>query len=140
MPWNTVDFGGYTGVKTENTQSAKICLNFNFRGGGRGALLSEIPQRGSLENLDTNLLFEVSVQKPACASQIVSHILRTWRLIMKVDNILKKVTGISKQMTSILIEFFSEIIGAWSTNLSNFRFWRQTNPVPLLVQSTESFT
>ena len=22
--------GGYSGVKTENTQSAKICLNFNF--------------------------------------------------------------------------------------------------------------
>ena len=25
--------GGYSGVKIENTQSAKICLNFNFRGG-----------------------------------------------------------------------------------------------------------
>ena len=36
-----------------------------------------IPQRGSLENLDKKLLFEVSVQKPACASQIVSHM---WRL------------------------------------------------------------
>ena len=23
-------------VKTQNTQSAKICLNLNFRGGGRG--------------------------------------------------------------------------------------------------------
>ena len=72
--------GGYSEVKTENTQSAKKCLNFNFRGGG-GALLSEIPERGSLENLDTNLLFEISVQKPACASQIVPHILRMWRLI-----------------------------------------------------------
>ena len=71
--------GVYSGVKTENTQSAKICLNFNFQGGG--ALWSEIPQRGSLENLDTNLLFEVTVQKIACASQIVSHILRMWRLI-----------------------------------------------------------
>ena len=28
-------FGGYSGqVKTENTQSATICLNFNFQGGG----------------------------------------------------------------------------------------------------------
>ena len=61
--------GWYSGVKTENTQSAKICLNFNFLGGG-----------GSLENLDTNLLFEVSVQNTACASQIVSHILRMLRL------------------------------------------------------------
>ena len=59
---------------------------------------------------------------------------------MKEDNILNKVTGISKQMTSVLIEFFSEIIADWSTNLSNFRFWRQTNPVCLSVQSTESFT
>ena len=25
--------GGYSGVRTENTQSAKICLNFNFQGG-----------------------------------------------------------------------------------------------------------
>ena len=25
---------GYSGVTTENTQIAKICLNFNFRGGG----------------------------------------------------------------------------------------------------------
>ena len=71
---------GYSGqVKIENTQNAKICLNFNLGGDG-GALWSEIPERGSLENLDTNLLFEVSVQKPACASQIVSHTLRMWRL------------------------------------------------------------
>ena len=40
-------------------------------GGGGGALWSETPERGSLENLDTNLLF---IQKPACAS------LRMWRL------------------------------------------------------------
>ena len=51
-----------------------------FQFGGGGALWSEIPEWGSLENLDTNLLFEVSVQKPACASQIVSHILRMLRL------------------------------------------------------------
>ena len=40
----------YSGVRTENTQSAKICLNFI----GGGGLWSEIPERGSLENLDTN--------------------------------------------------------------------------------------
>ena len=45
----------YSGVTTENTQSAKICLNFNFwGGGGGGGLWSGIPERGSLENLDTN--------------------------------------------------------------------------------------
>ena len=43
----------------------------------------EMPERGSLENLDTNLLFEVGVQKPACASQIVSHILRMWRIMKR---------------------------------------------------------
>ena len=41
--------GVYFGAKSENTESAKICLNFN--GGGVGALWSEISQRGSLENL-----------------------------------------------------------------------------------------
>ena len=49
-----------------------------FHFGGRGAFSSEIPERSFLENLDKNLLFS---QKPACASQIVSHILRMWRLI-----------------------------------------------------------
>ena len=47
--------------------------------GGEGAFGSEIAERGFLENLDKNLLFEECVQKPACASQIVSHILRMWR-------------------------------------------------------------
>ena len=45
---------------------------FQFSWGG-GSLWSEIPER-ILENLDTNLLFEVNVQKPAWASQIVSHV------------------------------------------------------------------
>ena len=48
---------------------------------GGGAFWSEIPERGFLENLDKNVLFEECVQKPACASQIVSHILHMWRLI-----------------------------------------------------------
>ena len=50
-------------------------------GGGGGAFWSEITERGFLENLDKNLLFEECVQECACASQIVSHILRMWRLI-----------------------------------------------------------
>ena len=64
--------------------------NFHFQAGGGGgggefggnlggtyyvcgAFWCEILERDSMENLDTNLLFE---QKPACASQIVSYILR----------------------------------------------------------------
>ena len=53
-----------------------IISNLKFFIGG-GAFWSEIPERGFLENLDKNLLFE----ECACASQIVSHILRMWRLI-----------------------------------------------------------
>ena len=62
---------GYFGVNFGHLKSEV----FHFR--GRGAFWSEIPERGFLENLDKNLLFS---QKPACASQIVSHILRMWRL------------------------------------------------------------
>ena len=54
-----------------------VISNLNFPEMGGGAFWSEIPERGFLENLDKNLLFS---QKPACASQIVSHILRMWRL------------------------------------------------------------
>ena len=63
--------GGYSGVNFGNLKSEV------FRNGG-GTFWSEIPERGFLENLDKNLLFS---QKPACASQIVSHILRMWRLM-----------------------------------------------------------
>ena len=92
-------FKGGGGILESNTQSAKICLNFNFREGGtlesntqsaqdlpkfqfwgEGGLSGLKFQKGALKNLDKNLLFEVSVQKPACASQRVSHILRMWRL------------------------------------------------------------
>ena len=88
--------GGYSGVNFGDLKP-KV---FHFRGRGRGvfrsklwssqiwsfslgggAFWSEIPERGFLENLDKNLLFS---QKPACASQIVSHILRIWRLNDKI--------------------------------------------------------
>ena len=75
-----VGAGRYSGVRTENIQSAKICLNFNFLGGGG---LSDLKfQRGALWRIWTQiLLFVVTVHKPPCASQIVSHILRMWRLM-----------------------------------------------------------
>ena len=77
--------GGYSGVNFGHLKSEVFWnggggysrVNFGhlksevFRNGG-GAFWSEIPERGFLENLDKNLLFS---QKPACASQIVSHIL-----------------------------------------------------------------
>ena len=65
--------GGYSGVNFGHLKSEV----FQNGGGVGGAFWSEIPERGFLENLDKNLLFS---QKPACASQIVSHILRMWRL------------------------------------------------------------
>ena len=68
---------GYSGVV--KTQSAKICLNFNFQGRG----LSDLKfQRGALWRIWTKIYcLRSTVQKPACASQIVSHILRMLRLI-----------------------------------------------------------
>ena len=69
--------GRYFGVNFSHLKSEV------FQNGKGGAFWSEIPERGFLENLDKNLLFS---QKPACASQIVSHILRMWRLI-KVSNV-----------------------------------------------------
>ena len=65
-------FGGYFGVNFSHLKSEA----FHWE----GAFWSEIPERGFLENLDKNLLCEECVQKPACASQIVSHILLMWRL------------------------------------------------------------
>ena len=92
---------GEGGILKSNTQSAKICLDYQFAGvglysevkyskcqdlpkfhfsggGGEGGVFwNQIPEEGVLENLVKNLL---CVQKPACASQIVSHILHMWRL------------------------------------------------------------
>ena len=76
-------FWGGGGTLESNTQSAKICLNSNFRGGG-GGLSGQKFQRGALWRIFlTDLLF---TQKPACPSQIVSHILRIWRLISWLSN------------------------------------------------------
>ena len=66
--------GGGGGILQSNTESAKICLNFNFRGEGGGALWSEIPERGFLENLDKNLLFEVNCTETClCITDSLSH-------------------------------------------------------------------
>ena len=81
--WSFPKWGGYSGVNFGHLKSEV------FQNGGGvfqsklwwgGTFWSEIPERGFLENLGKNLLFS---QKPACASQIVSHILRMWRLIRR---------------------------------------------------------
>ena len=53
---------GYSGVNLVISN-----LKFFIKGGG-GRLWSEIQERGFLENLDKNLLFEECVQECACAS------------------------------------------------------------------------
>ena len=92
-PISNTGGGGYS--EKSKTQSAKICLNFNFRGRGYSEVkyskCQDLPKfqflgwgysgtgfqdGGALENLDKNF----TVHKPACASQIVSHILCMWRL------------------------------------------------------------
>ena len=70
-----IHLGGYFGVNFGHLKSEVFHL---WGEGGGGAFWSEIPERGFVENLDKKLLFS---QKPACASQIVSHILRMRRLI-----------------------------------------------------------
>ena len=67
-------------VSTYDLPKLQNCLNLNFR--GRGGLSGLKFQRGALWRIWTQILvFEVTVHKPACASQIVSQILRMWRLI-----------------------------------------------------------
>ena len=45
-----------------------------FIGGGGGAVWSEIPERGFLENLDKNLLFEVNCTETClCITDSLSH-------------------------------------------------------------------
>ena len=65
-----------------------VISNLKFSEMGGGAFWSEIPERGFLENLDKNLLFEECVQECACASQIVSHVIfsmgHSVRLLMTV--------------------------------------------------------
>ena len=100
-----------------------MCLNFNWRGG-----LSTLKfQRGALfVNLDTNLLYEVSViyMKPACASQIVSHILRIWRLMTFFF--------VSYNEATILLFFCAihdvQLISSYSCD-AIFVFWNETDTI-----------
>ena len=80
-------YGGGGGVtlesKLKSLRNAKICLNFNFRGvcvcvGGGGGIGS-VPRVGHSRNFEPNF----QPLQLATASQIVSHILRMWRLTRK---------------------------------------------------------
>ena len=60
--------GGYFGVNFGHLKSEV------FHWGGGGALWSEIPERGFLENLDKNLLFEVNCTETClCITDSLSH-------------------------------------------------------------------
>ena len=68
--------GGYSGVNFGQIKSEV----FHWGGGGGGTLEPNSRTGVFWSILTQILLFEVTVHKPACASQIVSHILRMWRL------------------------------------------------------------
>ena len=87
-------FGGGGGiycqqVKTEKSSSAKICLNFNLGGGG------SVLRVGHSQNFEPNF----QPLQLAHASQIVSHILRMWRLMIQAHRGLKTVLA----MTSVIM-------------------------------------
>ena len=64
-------------VKTEST---KICLNFNFGGGGRrGVFCTKFQNRVFLANLSAN--FALPLSGSLCITDKSYHILRMWRLI-----------------------------------------------------------
>ena len=67
--------GGLLWSQNWKYSSAKKCLNLNFLwGGGGGALWSEIPERGSLENLDTNFtVWGYCTQTCLCITDSLSH-------------------------------------------------------------------
>ena len=71
-----ISFGRYS--RPTQIQSAKICQNFHL--GGWGVLQTDIPgilEWGHSRNFEPKIL----VTGMCSASQIVSHILRMWRLI-----------------------------------------------------------
>ena len=51
-------------------QSAKICLNFNFQRGGEG-VLNQIPEQGVVRNLSTN--FALPLSGSFCITDSLSH-------------------------------------------------------------------
>ena len=51
------------------TQSAMICLNFNFQ--GEGGVLNQIPEQGVLRNLSTN--FALPLSGSLCITDSLSH-------------------------------------------------------------------
>ena len=71
---------------------------FQFSGGEGAGLCSE--SGGTLGILNQNLLFS---QKPACASQIVSHILRMWSLNNTVDLEIQWPSGLIASQGSVII-------------------------------------
>ena len=61
--------GGGGGVLKVKPQSAKICLNFNFQGGG--GVLNQIPEQDVLRNLSTH--FALPLSGSLCITDSLSH-------------------------------------------------------------------
>ena len=88
--------GVYSGVNFGHLKSEVFHLGGNSRVNfghlksevfhwGRGGLSGLKFQKGTFWRIWTQiLLFEECVHKPACTSQIVSHILRMWRLTIRL--------------------------------------------------------
>ena len=80
------EFGWGGGSVPVKTQSAKICLNLN----GKGGILYQIPEQGVLANLSTK--FALPLSGGLCIT-VVSHILRMWRLITRqADSVFSIIT------------------------------------------------
>ena len=65
--WPTGQGEGF--VMNVKTQSAKICLNFNFQRGG--GVLNQISEQGVLRNLSTN--FALPLSGSLCITDSLSH-------------------------------------------------------------------
>ena len=73
--------GAWGGILKLKSQSAKICLNFNFRGGGGGP---GCVFRSKLWSGKFGPKFTVRPETCLCIT-VVSHILRMWRLIKSIS-------------------------------------------------------
>ena len=88
--------GGGVVVQTKSTQSAKICPNLHLDGGGGGVWFREW---GHSRNFEPKIL----VTGMCSASQIVFHILRMWGLMKNHCDVERK-TPTQKYNTFILLD------------------------------------
>ena len=63
--------GGGGGILKSNTQSSKICLNFNLGGGGGGVFWNQIPEQGCSGEFGQK--FTVCTETCLCITDSLSH-------------------------------------------------------------------